>query len=47
VQQGQNEVMRLNRPVYLLGLPILLILLLAPFLYAGVYLTLMSLSKRS
>ena len=32
VQQGQNEVMHLNRQVYLLGLPILLILVLAPFL---------------
>jgi len=46
LQQGQKEVVRLNRPVYLWGLPIFLILVSTPFLYAGVYLTFMSLSKR-
>lgn len=46
LQQGQKEVVRLNRPVYLRGLPIFLILVSTPFLYAGVYLTFMSLSKR-
>lgn len=46
LQQGQNEVVRLNRPVYLWGPPILLILVSAPLLCAGVYLTFMSLSKR-
>lgn len=46
LQRGQNEVVRLNRPVYLWGLPILLILVSAPFLCVGVYLTFMSWSKR-
>jgi len=46
LQQGQKEVVRLNRPVYLWGLPIFLILVSSPFLCAGVYLTFMSLSKR-
>ncbi len=46
LQQGQDEVVRLNRPAYLWGLPIFLILVSAPFLCAGVYLMFMSLSKR-
>lgn len=46
LQQDQQEVMRLNRPAYLWGLPILLTLVSTPFLCAGVYLVFMSLSRR-
>lgn len=45
-QQGEHEVMRLNRPAYLWGLPILLILLSTPFLCAGAYLVFNSLSRQ-
>lgn len=45
-QQGEHEVMRLNRPVYLWGPPILLALLSIPFLCAGSCLVFMSLSRQ-
>lgn len=46
LQRGEREVMRLNRPVYLWGLPILLTLLSTPFMCVGAYLVFMSLSRR-
>lgn len=45
-QQGEHEVMRLNRLVYLWALPILLTLLSTPFLFAGTYLVFMSLRRQ-
>lgn len=46
LQRGEREVMRLNRPVYLWGLPIFLTLLSTPFMCVGAYLVFMSLSRR-
>lgn len=46
LQQGEHEVMRLNRSAYLWGLPILLTLLSTPFMCVGAYLVFMSLRQR-
>lgn len=45
-QQGEHEAMRLNRPGYLWGLPILLTMLSTPFLCAGSYLVFMPWSRQ-
>lgn len=46
LQRGEHEVMRLNRPVYLWGLPIFLTLLSTPFICAGSCLVFVSLIRR-